>query len=1197
MSDLITDIEIRTNPHLPEEVKRAFNNKELVVFVGAGISRLEGCLGWDSLANNLIEEVCPPSQAHQIINSDLDSKAKITIAKGIAKDKGKLEKFWKTFEKAIEPQEQKKDGHIDIYHDIARFNSPFITTNCDGLLTKYYEHNWTTKCEVPNFKPSIPYVYCIHGNYGSGTEEEKDSLIFTTDSYLQSYSNNAELPKFLRHVMSSNVVLFLGYGLREFEILSPAFDANSGMRPKHILIEGFYSFQQEYCNALIEYFKTIGIKLIPFSKDKNGYKQERIIIEEWIKELVKNTNYMPRAVTNIIEKLNDCSPSNKSLLKQYCEDQTQRKIYLKAISEELHKHNCCFDWISFFISSKIVTVTDMPIAICDKYGVTHPSWDMLGCIAECLANHSIQKDNKKKLTSFILQCIDYIKWIGISQVSISALNAIVQICFELDIQPNNEIWFLWQYWCLYSRDGGLTLLRNYHQEFLEWPQTFRTKYLSTVFSAGDNTNNKLFWFEDFVEFSKELEQNNILEIIENCLNNISNTSESKVQFPCIYDIVKSFGYRYFSALIRVIDELMHMLNDDYLTKIFDYLVQNAHSSFDYQLLFYFARKTQFAKISISNNNPLNKEYVYHDFYCWLNEIIENNLLSDSSTISEIVSWVLNATFGKREESNSSNNIYENDKRIRTYKYQLLKLISPFDQNAYEELKVIEQMDLYGFYTPIEYENINESEIISTSDVEGLEVLPDWNFEEIINSIKGKASTSHDYITIAYKILSYDVLSKTSDKQFEDVIKNISRVEDTLIIAIASALSDEKIIRRFTKDLMKEYIDILSNLISNSTDIKEGLMIQFLLTLERLESCGWNSRDIFELMASIDYNKLFPIAIPPNEDMDLIMNLLNNRESKVYSLLIQSTVFNRKNDAIRNKLKKLINKSLNEASFWMKRACAFEIQNLYYLDSKWVEDFIIPLLEADGDPALRICAILKTNQIIPSIEKFVFENEGIDDVLAYYKDNNIESYSLHNYATHCVNSFYNKIIDKKQYSKVVSNIEKEGIDHIVRAITSKNTKENSKENRYLLRKTFSIYSKSHNDSDMATSIIKNIADIQQLTSDDWELLRKVSEYVNGQEDLWPYLSDCLEITKRKCGAILDTFEALSSKLVLPDPYHFNKIMCFAARLKNTDLIIWLSKYAVEQQINPSKFAKYADDPSAAFDDFKEQKEDNYFFKED
>ena len=62
-------------PCLPEGIIEAYKERKLVVFIGAGISRLMGCMGWDEMADRLVRAVCSPAKATQIVESKLDSKA------------------------------------------------------------------------------------------------------------------------------------------------------------------------------------------------------------------------------------------------------------------------------------------------------------------------------------------------------------------------------------------------------------------------------------------------------------------------------------------------------------------------------------------------------------------------------------------------------------------------------------------------------------------------------------------------------------------------------------------------------------------------------------------------------------------------------------------------------------------------------------------------------------------------------------------------------------------------------------------------------------------------------------------------------------------------------------------------------------------------------------------------------------------
>lgn len=145
-NDTLLTIESLTGlPELPQAVLDAYKERKLVVFVGAGISRLMGCRGWEDMANDLVKAVCSSGTADQIINSKLDSKAKITIAKRYA-EKGHREKeFWAVFKKAIKPPRRKSEKE-DIYDTIAKLN----------IIT--FDHDIYYHCRSRNSEDA-PYTY------------------------------------------------------------------------------------------------------------------------------------------------------------------------------------------------------------------------------------------------------------------------------------------------------------------------------------------------------------------------------------------------------------------------------------------------------------------------------------------------------------------------------------------------------------------------------------------------------------------------------------------------------------------------------------------------------------------------------------------------------------------------------------------------------------------------------------------------------------------------------------------------------------------------------------------------------------------------------------------------------------------------------------------------------------------------------
>jgi hypothetical protein len=80
----VTNNKIEKLPKLPITILDAVNNGTLAVFIGAGVSRIVGCLGWDKLAERLVERCfatqcqdgsqCINYKEKDILSADRDHK-------------------------------------------------------------------------------------------------------------------------------------------------------------------------------------------------------------------------------------------------------------------------------------------------------------------------------------------------------------------------------------------------------------------------------------------------------------------------------------------------------------------------------------------------------------------------------------------------------------------------------------------------------------------------------------------------------------------------------------------------------------------------------------------------------------------------------------------------------------------------------------------------------------------------------------------------------------------------------------------------------------------------------------------------------------------------------------------------------------------------------------------------------------------
>lgn len=135
-----------------------------------------------------------------------------------------------------------------------------------------------------------PSVFHIHGSV-----RERDTMVFTTAQYLKLYAGHAidgdqlnenSYLSFLRTLFRVKNVLFIGYGLKELEILEyviqKARSVKQAMSPRvgpqaerrHYLLQGFYSHELELMRNLKSYYaRECDIGLLPFSLEQRGHAQ------------------------------------------------------------------------------------------------------------------------------------------------------------------------------------------------------------------------------------------------------------------------------------------------------------------------------------------------------------------------------------------------------------------------------------------------------------------------------------------------------------------------------------------------------------------------------------------------------------------------------------------------------------------------------------------------------------------------------------------------------------------------------------------------------------------------------------------------------------------------------------------------------------------------------------------------------------
>ncbi len=284
-------------PPIPPEILQAAKEFNLVIFVGAGVSRLMGCPSWSELADAALRHL-----AHKGLISfgdvqqlaSLDAKKRLTIAYQIYAAESAGERL--EIEKLLQPQ---KSRDSKVYDYLNGIGCAYVTTNTDTYMdaapTKARTAEENAATEGPEMQPTKPICWpwqfkasllrergaVIH-LHGSGAEPK--SMIYTETQYLEHYVD-PHVTGFLKDMFDHHTVLFIGYGLDEAEILEHVLrkGVQNGMHTRsRFMLQGFYSHQQRVFNHLHKYYSnTFGVEIIPYDLDGMEYLQLEKILEDW----------------------------------------------------------------------------------------------------------------------------------------------------------------------------------------------------------------------------------------------------------------------------------------------------------------------------------------------------------------------------------------------------------------------------------------------------------------------------------------------------------------------------------------------------------------------------------------------------------------------------------------------------------------------------------------------------------------------------------------------------------------------------------------------------------------------------------------------------------------------------------------------------------------------------------------------------
>lgn len=305
-------------PQMNQYIIDAVENGSLIIFIGAGVSALYGYPTWDGLAKKLLDQCesenkITKSQKAVLLSDSFDPMKRVTIAcDKLGDNSNGLKHVRDILGKEVEGEDKiNKLNEISRY--LAAYNCPIITTNADLSLdnTDAFKNRLILHSFI-DWNENYDDLSLIHLH---GSIKEPENMIFTSQEYAKAYRANDDLQfggKLFRLLKEDRTILFIGYGLEEFMLIQYFISDTSRIIPNRFLLKGYLEKDKLAEEFDREYYKSLGIELISFSREKKGYDALISVLKKWNKT-IKYETLAHRRIKDIINHRCSEEPNQQSI--------------------------------------------------------------------------------------------------------------------------------------------------------------------------------------------------------------------------------------------------------------------------------------------------------------------------------------------------------------------------------------------------------------------------------------------------------------------------------------------------------------------------------------------------------------------------------------------------------------------------------------------------------------------------------------------------------------------------------------------------------------------------------------------------------------------------------------------------------------------------------------------------------------------
>jgi hypothetical protein len=403
---------IQQIPDIPDPIISAVNRNTLAVFIGAGVSRLLGCAGWDGLGKNLVDRCTmirnsdgSPCLGEQDVNAlkRYNNKKKITICKQILDESGCRTDFLDEVEKSLKGEPGRLNTR-DIYNELWGFRALFITTNMDEHFdVRFTPPKIAHRREDFIKEPDRNKLYHIHGKLS-----DPASMVLTIPQYMARY-NSREFQDFLKFIFARYTVLFVGYGMEEFEVLDflmSKYGPDDEIELKHYILKPFKAGKERTLRFEEYYYNPMGIGIIPYHIGDGDYGRLYNVIRAWNREINQTTVYLHESFSELTECVESPAAEKIEDALQIIKNDAPQRRYLFRLLETAANPQ---PWLETLYGRGYLDPEQnpRPQRVKDKrsyYSV--PYWEVLGFLENVAARNLMVPS--EEITQLILKILENI---------------------------------------------------------------------------------------------------------------------------------------------------------------------------------------------------------------------------------------------------------------------------------------------------------------------------------------------------------------------------------------------------------------------------------------------------------------------------------------------------------------------------------------------------------------------------------------------------------------------------------------------------------------------------------------------------------------------------------------------------------------------------------------------------------------------